>query len=568
MRASWAVVLLLALPGCFTSPSTQAEGQAALTSGLQAEAAADVPPAVPVQAAGGPQSRLAPAVVPFPAGAEPLRLLRTIDTASAGPAKPFEAFDALSLNVADLRGDGRLQVVTMNDNLRTYVLDPRTGTILAELATARPDGDRWGARDINGVAVGDVAGPGTPGLAILNSAATLTLLQLDPEASTADHFGFTTLWERRVSPLPYDPHYYETHPWEKPGSVSQGADGNPFLAHLPDGSTVVLAQSDGSPAHLAFNGNGTMRWFTDYWDGNAGPWAGPLVPGGPLRAVFSTDGGHVVAYDVASGRIRWDFDAPAHGATPGSIPVMPGVFDLRGDGRMSVLVGARVAVDDHTEGWMARQHAAYFLLDPDGKMLWTASYPWGNPNVYMHPAAVDVSGDGVKDLVVLDWNTIGHKPGNWEKLWAANLFAIDGATGEALWRTPIDAQWSNTGIAIADFLPQPGLEVLVPEQSGGRDGLSLVGLGGRHLGWMPLPGTGWAVRRGPVLADVDGDGLAEAIVPVSRGATGCTQDRGLGCRAGALLVYGTQAPDGLVAYDNNHRFDSATPDGLAVARPS
>jgi hypothetical protein len=567
MRDVGLALLALLLSGCFSAaPAGQLTGQEVAPLRGAGSVGADAEPAHPVQATGPPPDRLAPAPKPFPS--PPLTLWRSLDTGSARPATPFEAFDTLGLNVADLRGDGRLEVVTLNDNQRAYVLDPLEGTVLAELVTSRPGGDAWGARDINGIAVGDVTGDGEMGLAVLNSAATLTLLRLNQSATTSGAFAFDPLWERRVSATTLDPGFYARHPWYPVGSNDIGADGNPFLAHLPGGGLLVLAQSDGYPAHMAFTANGTLRWSTDLWDGNGGPWAGQLRPGGPAMAVFATDGGHVVAYDAATGRIRWDFDGPAHGGKPGSIPIMPNAYDLRGDGTRSIFVGLRVATDDHTPGWMARQHALYVLLDPDGKLLWKASFPWGNPLLYTHPAAVDVDGDGAQDLVVLDWNTIGHHPGNWEKLWAANLFAVSGADGHLLWRTPIDAQWSNTGLAIADFLPgHPGLEILTEEQALGRDGLSLVGLDGTPLGWMPLPKAGWTVRRGPVLADVDGDGLAEAILPVSLPATGCPHARDVGCRHGALWVFRTEAPDASVAFAANELFDSRASGALPVAHP-
>lgn len=495
----------------------------------------------------------------------PLRAMRTIDSASAKPATPFQAFDTLSLNLADLRGDGRLEVITLNDNHRAYVIDPVRGAILAELQTDHPGGDSWGARDINGIAVGDVTGDGHPDLAVLNSAATLTVLTLDEAASSRSEFVYTPAWSQVVTATKADPDFYATHPWFKTGSLELGADGNPFIAHVR-GEAVVLAQSDGYPAHMAFGPTGDLRWFTDYWDGNSGPWAGALKTNGPEMAVFATDAGHVVAYDVGSGKIQWDFSAPDHGANPGSISIMPTVVDLHGDGTKSIFVGARVAVDDKSEDWMLRQHARYFLLDSSGNVLWSTSYPWGNPGSYVQPATVDLDGDGVKDIITLDWNTIGHKPGNWEKLGPANLIAINGANGKALWHRLVDAQWSNTGLAMADFFPgQPGPQIMTEEQLGLRDGLSFFGPDGSRLGWMPLPDSHMTVRRGPVLADIDGDGFAEAILPVSSGATGCPQHLDVGCRAGSLLVYSTQARDDSVVFDNNDLFDSMQDSGLAIA---
>lgn len=543
---------MLALAGCLhpPGPSPHAEGSASATEQSDGLLDADAPAAPaspgrrPFAIADGPR--------PF-TGAAPLLLARTIDSAASRPDAPFQAFDAHSLNLVDLDGDGRREIVSLNDNHRAYVIAADSGRVLAELATARPGGDAWGARDINGIAVGDVDGDGQAELAVLNSAATLTVFTLDREASSAQRFPFDVLWQQTVSAVDLDPDFYATHPWYDNGSKGLGADGNPFIVHLRDGQAVVLAQSDGYPAHIAFDANGTVRWSTSWWDGNSGPWAGPFAPDGAIQAVFATDGGHVVAYDVASGVIQWDFDAAAHGAKPGSIPIMPAVLDLRGDGQRSIFVGARVAVDDGSPDWILRQHARSFLLDAAGRVVWDASFPWGNPLLYADPAAVDVNGDGVKDIVALDWNTIGHKPGAWETTGPANLFALDGRTGKALWHRQIDAQWSNTGFAIASFLPG-SVQILTEEQRGGQDGLSLIGLDGGRVGWLPLPEPGWAIRRGPALADLDGDGLLEVVLPVSRSATGCPQALDVGCRSGALLVYDTDAPAASALFDNNPRF--------------
>ena len=48
-------------------------------------------------------------------------------------------------------------------------------------------------------------------------------------ASSASHFAFDNLWERRVSAPPVDPQFYPTHPWYANGSNELGADGNPVF---------------------------------------------------------------------------------------------------------------------------------------------------------------------------------------------------------------------------------------------------------------------------------------------------------------------------------------------------
>jgi len=494
--------------------------------------------------------------------------VRVIDTDASGAAERFGAFDTFTLNVADLTGNGHLSIVSLNDNLRTYVIDGWTGRVQADLATVHPGNatSPWGARDINGVAIGDLDGDGTPELVVLNGAATLTVFRLDRGGSHGGALDYQKTWSHVLDSTTVDPQFFATHPWYANGTDELGADGNPFIAHTPQGA-VVLGQSDGYPGHFGYAADGTLLWHDDFWDGNAGPWAGKLTPNGPVMGVFATDGGNVVAQEAATGAIHWVFDARAHGADPGSIPSMANAYDLWGNGTKEVFVGARDAVDDGTPDWMSHAHARYFLLDAQGNQVWNASFDWGTPLLYMHPAAVDVNGDGVKDLVVLDWNTIGHNPGNWEKTGKANLFALDGRTGAALWHAPIDSAWSNKDVAVAPFMPgDPELQVLAEEQYGGRDGLGLYSLkDGSLVAYAPLPAPGWTITRGPVLADLDGDGYAEAIVPVTHDAKGCGHALDVGCREGALVIFSTRAPDAKVVASGNVLFDSGDQGQLAVS---
>lgn len=502
---------------------------------------------------------------PAPVPAQGLRVRAVIDASVAQPAQPWEAFDTFALNFADLRGDGHLELVSLNDNLHTYVLDPLTGHILADLTTPHGGLEGWKSRDINGVAIGDVTGDGVPELAVLNGAANLTLFALDPNQSSADHLEYAALWQRTVYPPDVDPSFYPNHPWYANGSVDLGADGNPTIVHLPDGQALVAAQSDGFPLDVAYDRDGKVAWWTDFWDGNSGPWSGTFAGSTRPQVVFGTDGGQVVDYDAAAGTIQWVFDIKREGVHPGSVPVAPTVVNL--DGTSAVFVGARSAVDDGP-GWINRSHAVYYLIDEHGLPLWHASFLWGNPLVYMHPAVADVNGDGVKDLIVQDWNTVGHNPGQWNSTGKANLFALDGRDGSLLWRAQVMSPWSNKGIAVADFLPGRGPVIAVEELRGPLDGIALYSLQGKPLDWYPLPGAGWSITRGPVLADLDGDGHVELVVPVARGSTGCPRPLDVGCRQGAFVVYATAATDSSVLAGGNDLFDSQQTQSYARATAS
>lgn len=504
-----------------------------------------------------------------------LILIGFIDEAKAEPSKKWEAFDTSNLNFFDLDNDGLLELVTQNDNNRVYVIDPRNGTILAELSTTHPGGDRWGARDINGVAIGDVDQDGRADLVVANSASYLTLFSFDPQKSTPTKFAFEKRWERFVDIEKFEPDFYKRNEWAKDLERYPGLDGNPFIAAVDgDGTQTIFVQTDGKPGHFAFKADGSLRWKRDYLDGNAGPVVTNVDGDGAKDAVFATDSGLIFVADAATGVEKWNFSALAHGATPGSIAIMPLVVDLRNDGNKEIVFGARQAVEDESDpDWIAKQHARYFALSGTGEMLWNVSFaPWGNPHAYMHPAATDVDGDGVLDLLFVDWNTIGRNPGNWELTGRpANLIAVSGATGEAIWRRGIDATWSNKDIVVADVNGDGKQDILVEEQDAtGLDGLSLYGSNSMRKDFAAVP-SGWLLSRGPVAADLYGDGHVYVAVPVYRNGTGCL-NRGLdvGCREGAIAIFRGEGALTSADWTNNVLFngdlsDSLDPHGLLPA---
>ena len=194
-----------------------------------------------------------------------------IDTASAGAAKAFEAFDTASLNLYDFDGDGDLEIVSNNDNNRAYVLDSRTGRVLAEIMTTYPGGASWSVRDLNPISIGDLYGDGVPCLVIPNSAARLSAWCFDAANSTPTSFPFVKRWDVKVDPLLYEPDFKEDHPWmyHANGSLRKefelGLDGNAYLADVDgDKKLEVFVESDGFPGQMAFNHDGSIRWIKTF----------------------------------------------------------------------------------------------------------------------------------------------------------------------------------------------------------------------------------------------------------------------------------------------------------------
>lgn len=458
------------------------------------------------------------------------RELLHIDTARADPNKPFEAFDTASLTLFDINGDGRLEIISLNDNNRAYVLDTEDGDALAEIRTTHPGGESWGARDINPVTITDLRGDGTPCLVIPNSAAYVSAWCYDGRRLFGG-WDFEREWEIHADVAEFEPGFAARHPWIR-AEDAPGLDGNAFASDVTgDGRPEIFVETDGYPGQLAFTPDGEHVWSTSYWDGNGGAVVRDLDGDGRKEAVFSSDAGVITCYDAASGAIEWKFEAAKNGASPGSVPVVPLVEDLDGDGKLEVVFGARNVADPATAGWIQASHAMWFALRADGSLLWRVSTDWMNPLSYTHPAAVDVDGDNDLDVVAMDWNTVGHKPGNWELTGrGSNLFALDGRTGATLWRQEVPVYWANKDFVVV------GNAIILNANQGGADGLAVRALrDGRQLGFYAF--DGWEAMRGPVAGDLEGDGTVELVVPVAHPRDGANyRELDVGYREGAIKI--------------------------------
>lgn len=481
----------------------------------------------------------------------PWHVRLVIDDASAAPWAPFEAFDAASLNVADIDGDGRPEIVSANDNNRVYVFDLASGKLRAQIETEHPPD--WAAREINPVAIAPLGPDGAVCLVIPNSAAHLAAWCYRGRTPLGD-FVFARLWDVHVDAAAFDADFRKEHPWiwsdGDPSNDIPGLDGNAFVADVDgDGRPEIFTETDGYPGQFSFDADGDLRWMNTAWDGNAGVVVSDLDGDGKKEAVFASDSGVVTAYDAASGKIRWTFDAKKAGASPGSITVAPSVGDLDGDGKRELVFAARnVATGD---GWQERSHAVWFALRSDGSVLWRASEAWMNPLAYTRPALVDANGDGKLDVVAMDWNTVGHKPGSWEPTERGpQLFALRGTTGKPLWHVSVAARWSNKDVVVADVHPEPGLEVVASAARGDRDGLGIYALSdGRELDWHALP-TGWEAMRGPVAALLDG--RIQLVVPLGRPDPAPNyRELDVGHRTGAIAVIDTGST-GEISWSANH----------------
>ncbi|MHB8604979.1 MAG: FG-GAP repeat domain-containing protein [Thermoplasmatota archaeon] len=492
-----------------------------------------------------------------------------LTTDSAHPVFPWQAFDGSNLVIYDVNGDGAPEIVASNDNLHHYVIDPRLGRVVAELSGYHPGGELWAGRELDGPAIGRVDGNANVSVVIEDGASYLSKWTYTPNGSTLGSYLMQKQWEVFVNARDWDARFNVTHPYNTEDVSANEA--HPYLADVNgDGRLEIFAQADNVAAEASYAPNGTLRWGVDPpVDSNAGAIVADLNGDGKLEAIFASDGGPVYVRDASSGRLIWAYDTRCSGGAvvgdgsncdwtqAASVTLSPTVADLFGDGRKEICFGTRQTIAISDPGWyhpatvqanVDASHAKLFCLTHDGKLLWSQQFPWGNPHVAMHPIPFDVNGDGVRDLIWTDWNTIGHIPGNWETTTRGpNLFALDGRDGHVLWHVGLNSGWSNKDVALADVYGD-GRQLLLADSFGtsGGDGIGVFDpANGVEIGWAPIR-AGWSATRGPLVGDLFHDGGMDIVIPVMRPAASnasCPEPRpDLPCREGAIEILSTGQP--------------------------
>ncbi|HWH08673.1 MAG TPA: VCBS repeat-containing protein, partial [Candidatus Thermoplasmatota archaeon] len=418
------------------------------------------------------------ALVLLPLASAATTLVNEVSNQTANEQHWLQQFDAPAAAVADFDGDGRPEIVAHNDNQYVYVLSTTEPRILAEFRTEYPSG--WGVRPINDPHVADVDNDGKLDIVVVNSAAVVCVYEHEGA------FRFEKEWCRRMDA--YD-------------GGTAAADAGAAVGDVDgDGRKEIFSQTEKLGLY-AFNWDGSVRWSKSTYGGNSGPLLSDLDGDGRKEVVFFGDGGEVKAFDASSGSQKWAFWASNY-VKPASIPVAGNAADLDGDGRKEVVFSARDAPAGDTNYY--DNHLMIFVLSSSGalKARWQPS--WGNPMSYTHPVLIDVNGDGRRDILMQDWNTIGHKPGDWEKLGPANVFAYTG-TGTLLWRTQLDNTWSNDDLAVADVDGDGAQEVLAIGWGPSGDGVWYLDL--RTGAKEQHVGVGsWTALRGPIAGNLGGDG--------------------------------------------------------------
>jgi len=402
----------------------------------------------------------------------------------------------------DLDGDGVDEVIAHGADTQVYVFNAETGRVLATLPTKYPPA--WHIeRVLNGVVVGVLSPGQPPSLVVTDHAAYVAVWRFDPDQSRPDRFVFHKEWEKRMDMCHRSP----------------GMDAAAALADLNgDGALEIVVQTE-EMGFYALNADGSTRWSECWSGGNSAPVVDDLDGDGRPEVIVASDAGFISVLDGDKGLPLWTFDAadPLYGISPGSVPVSPTVADLDGQLPKEILFTSREAPDDEGLSFTSF-HMAIFAIhqNPDtwqGELLWMRQPEWANPMSNTRLVVRDVDGDGAVDIFGMDWNTVGHYPGNWERLGPAHAFRLN-ERGEDVWVREIDAWWSNQDIVVADSNADQEPDVLVNGPGEGGDGVwRLSAATGAAEGFLGL--SEWKMLRGPLLADLRHDGSLQVLFPVS-----------------------------------------------------
>ncbi|HEX2065556.1 MAG TPA: hypothetical protein VHI93_01970 [Candidatus Thermoplasmatota archaeon] len=425
------------------------------------------------------------------------RLLAALgDPTTSGLKAWTPRFDAAP-KAYDIDGDGRDELIAQADDTKVYVfrLD---GRVLATLPTTTPPA--WHIeRVLNGVEAGVLRPGEPPSIVVTTHAAYVSAWQYDAARSGEGQLAFTKKFERRMT---------ECH-------RSPGMDAKATLAKVTeDGATTIFVQTE-EVGFYALRPDGTTLWKQCWGGGNGAINVADLDGDSRPEAIVAGDSGLISVLDARTGAPKWSYDSRSAGIQPASIPTMVTVAELDGRSPKEILYVARHAPPGPPETF-AHDHMAIFAIHASpsgntGELLWMRQPAWANPLSYTHLAVADVEGDGAPDIFGMDWNTIGHRPGNWERLGPAHVFRLD-AAGNDVWVREVDAWWSNQDIALAN-VDGKGLSVLVNGPGGGRDGLwRLSAATGAAEGFLPL--KDWKMARGPVVHDLRHDGRMQLVFPV------------------------------------------------------
>jgi hypothetical protein len=262
------------------------------------------------------------------------------------------------------------------------------------------------------------------------------------------------------------------------------------------------------------------RWGSGYTDGiYSSPTLCDLDANGHLEILFGSLDGYIYAV-TSNGHLMWEYDNQWETRST------PACADFNGDGRNEVVVGAHADRNQlgHTGGFL-------YVFSHDGRALVRRALP---EEISSSPVIADLDGDGRQEIVVgsgmLWWQYGGGNPAPQMYVFQSNQLFSSRAFDDPA-KLPEQSGWPQateyptaSSPAVADLDGDGDLEIVMPTAhptlaNDGTPGATSVyawhHTGQVVAGWPVQPrnylGDDGAVRAAPVIADIDLDGRPEVI---------------------------------------------------------
>jgi hypothetical protein len=351
-------------------------------------------------------------------------------------------------------------------------------------------------------AVGDVTGDGTPEIVVGGLTSIVRVYGIDGNLLVSINPGGGN-WSTQVG---------ATH--ASPALADMNGDG------VLD---IVIANTGGVLASYSFSG-GSLTQIANI---NVGKYASNFLSGMVATPAIGYVNGDTKLDVVTTswGQLMDAWSGPGLGNIPSirkwmldTIWSSPALGDVDGDGAIEIVYGSDCeGASDHPwldprckAGWRADGMGGGFItaVNLDGSVQW--SFFVDNAVVWSSPALSDLNGDGKLDVVV-------GTGVFWQVEQAKRVIAINGATGGLLWAA------TTSGIAVGS--PSVGEvdggghpEVFIVTRGGclvsydGENGNVRSGFPVSALDSGSCGGGSAATHGGVSLADIDGDGVIEAVV--------------------------------------------------------
>jgi len=457
-------------------------------------------------------------------------------------------FDAAAVAVADVNGDGKLDLIVVNScSTNTCSNEASTVSVLFgngngtfKTAVTYASGGDFAV----GLAVADVNGDHRPDLLVVNDSGTVGVLLNKGNGTFATSVTYLAGGNGNAVALAV-------------GDVN--GDGKPDLA--------VANYNTDTVSILLGKGDGTFQTAVPYATGGGNPQAvalGDVNGDGKLDLVVANcsngDGGCGIgtqgSINVILGNGDGTFQNYKVYDSGGELASSVALADVNKDGKLDIVVADGCATNSYCD---EAGGAAVLLSNGDGTFQTAVTYAAGGGNQADNQGGAtgytvalvtgDVNGDGKPDLIVVDGGTasaaavvLGNGNGTFQS-WAMHNSGGYGGSG------PTVADLNGDGkldIVTGDGCNPPGDFGVCDSISNGPGAVGVLlgdGKGGFQSAVSYQSGGDFAGQ--PVVADVNGDGILDVVIPNACVDINCAVDG----TVGVLLGNGDGTLKPAVAYD-------------------